>query len=96
MVPTFEEIFMHASTAYLNGAGAHGHDARQLELLNALLCGTQAEGPSVDRRKPADQKKAEVERNSDTLSQPGGFKNDPDVPTNPNEVRERHLKKVNR
>jgi hypothetical protein len=96
MVPTFEEIFMHASTAYLNGAGAQSRDIRQLELLNALLCGTRAEGPSVDNRKPLDQKKAEEELDSETVSQPGGFKNDPDVPTNPNEARERHLKKVNR
>ena len=37
---------------------------------------------------------AEEERKADTISRPGGFHNDPDVPTNPNEVRERYLRKI--
>jgi hypothetical protein len=41
-------------------------------------------------------RQAEEERRADSVSKPGGFKNDPDDPTNPNEVRERHLKKLRR
>jgi hypothetical protein len=37
---------------------------------------------------------AEEERNADTISRPGGFRNDPDAPTNPNEARERYLRKI--
>jgi hypothetical protein len=33
---------------------------------------------------------------ADPVSRAGRFKNDPDDPTNPNEVRERHLKKIKR
>ena len=44
----------------------------------------------------ADQRKAQEESNAETVSKPGGFKNDPDDPTNPNEVRERSLKKLRR
>jgi hypothetical protein len=36
----------------------------------------------------------EEERSADTISRPGGFRNDPDVPTNPNEARERYLRKI--
>jgi hypothetical protein len=39
-------------------------------------------------------RQVEEERQADSVSTPGGFKNDPDDPTNPNEVRERHLKKL--
>ena len=48
-----------------------------------------AEGDK-DRRQAAEESKA------DSVSKPGGFKNDPDDPTNPNEVRERHLRKLRR
>jgi hypothetical protein len=34
------------------------------------------------------------ERQRDTASKPGGFKNDPDDPTNPNEAIERHRRKL--
>jgi hypothetical protein len=43
-----------------------------------------------------DKRKAEEERQAESVSKPGGFKNDPDDPTNPNEVRERHLRKLRR
>jgi hypothetical protein len=33
---------------------------------------------------------------STAASRPGGFNSDADDPTNPNEVRERHLKKIKR
>jgi hypothetical protein len=42
------------------------------------------------------EKQAEKERQSESASRPGGFRNDPDDPSNPNEVRERHLKKVDK
>jgi hypothetical protein len=41
-----------------------------------------------------DKRLAETERQAESVSKPGGFKNDPDDPTNPNEVRERHLRKL--
>jgi hypothetical protein len=37
---------------------------------------------------------AEEERKAEHISRPGGFRNDPDVPTNPNEARERYLRKL--
>jgi len=37
---------------------------------------------------------AEEELKADHISRPGGFHNDPDVPTNPNEARERYLRKL--
>jgi hypothetical protein len=44
----------------------------------------------------ADERQAAQERKAKSVSKPGGFKNDPDDPTNPNEVRERHLRKLRR
>ena len=90
---------MHASLAFVNGAGSAAEDLR---LLNTLLStGTSAprgpgsgKGKALDRGKSKDQRQAEEESKADTVSRPGGFKNDPDDPTNPNEVRERHLKKI--
>jgi hypothetical protein len=38
---------------------------------------------------PAQDPKAVRERNSETVSRPGGYANDPDDPTNPNEAIER-------
>jgi hypothetical protein len=46
--------------------------------------------------KGAADDQAAQERKADSVSKPGGFKNDPDDPTNPNEVRERHLRKLRR
>jgi hypothetical protein len=37
---------------------------------------------------------AEEERKAEHISTPGGFRNDPDLPTNPNEARERYLRKL--
>ena len=48
----------------------------------------------LDLGKSKDQLQAEEELKADTLTMPGGFRNDPDDPTNPNEVRERHLRKL--
>lgn len=50
-----------------------------------------------DRSDPAkytEDAKAEKEQHEETVSQPGGFKNDPDDATNPNEAIERHRQKV--
>lgn len=41
-----------------------------------------------------DEIQAEEERRAGSISIPGGFHNDPDVPTNPNEARERYLRKL--
>jgi hypothetical protein len=53
-----------------------------------------ADDPSLARKK--DERQAAAERKAKSVSKPGGFKNDPDEPTNPNEVRERHLRKLRR
>jgi hypothetical protein len=47
-------------------------------------------------KRDKDQRQAAEESKADTVSKPGGFKNDPDDPSNPNEVRERHLRKLRR
>lgn len=48
----------------------------------------------VSSERSADERQADEERKRDSATKPGGFRNDPDDPTNPNEVREHHLKQV--
>jgi hypothetical protein len=99
---------MHASLAFVNGAGDKRRtpvtkgDPEGLRLLNALLSTATTESPrpaveprpAVDKGKSKDERQAEEEGKAETVSRPGGFPNDPDDPRNPNEVRERHLKKI--
>jgi hypothetical protein len=93
---------MHASLAFVNGAGdkrctpVTKADPEGLRLLNALLSTVTAESPrpAVDKGKSKDERQAEEEGKAETVSRPGGFPNDPDDPRNPNEVRERHLRKI--
>jgi hypothetical protein len=104
---------MHASLAFVNGAGDKRRtpvtkaDPEGLRLLNALLSTATAEiprpaeprpaverRPAVDKGKSKDERQAEEEGKAKTVSRPGAFPNDPDDPRNPNEVRERHLKKI--
>jgi hypothetical protein len=101
---------MHASLAFVNGAGDRRRSSgsrtagEELRLLNTLLSTATSESPrsaadkgkSIDKSKPKDERQAEEESRAETVSRPGGFKNQPDDPTNPNEVRERHLKKIKR
>jgi hypothetical protein len=68
--------------------------ASQPESRDMMLTGTDANSPSLDRTKSKDKRKAEKERTQPTFSRPGGFKNDPDDPTNPNEARERFRRKL--
>jgi hypothetical protein len=89
---------MHASLAFVNGAGSAAEDLR---LLNTWLSAAaskpaRAGSKSVDTGKSQDERQAEKESRAKPASKPGGFKNDPSDPTNPNEVRERHLKKIKR
>jgi hypothetical protein len=49
---------------------------------------------SIRQGKSKDELQAEEERKAQTVSRPGGFRNDPDDPTNPNEVRERYLRRL--
>lgn len=51
---------------------------------------------SVLMGKSKDQLQAEEERKAPTVSKPGGFRNDQDDSTNPNQVRERYLRKLRR
>jgi hypothetical protein len=52
-------------------------------------------GPShADRHADKSEKKAVEESREPTVSKPGGFENDPDDPTNPNEAIERTRKKL--
>jgi hypothetical protein len=56
-----------------------------------------AQGAAIKRTDlDADRRKAEEESKAPPASKPGGFNNDPDDPTNPNEARERTLKKIRR
>jgi hypothetical protein len=86
----------------MNGAGTRRRgfnvqtDCEQLRLLNALLSSPASKPPALDQGKSKDERQAEEEGAEPSASKPGGFKNDPDDPTNPNEVRERHIKKINR
>jgi hypothetical protein len=45
---------------------------------------------------PQEDPQAAREKQEETVSVPGGFKNDPDEPTNPNEAIERHRRNVRR
>lgn len=58
---------------------------------NDKTAGERASAHTEDVRKKEQLKE---ESSSETVSKPGGFANDPDEPTNPNEVRERTLKKL--
>lgn len=49
--------------------------------------------PDKNQRKALERKALE-ERKEQTVSKPGGFKNDPDDPTNPNETIERTRRKL--
>jgi len=55
---------------------------------------TPIDGPCLYLGKSKDELQAEEERKAQTCSRSGGFHNDPDDPTNPNEVRERYLAKL--
>ena len=81
---------MNSLMAYVNGAGAS--DVQMIDTPRAASMG--AEQPALDKSKSKDEHQAEKETQAETVSKPGGFDNDPDDPTNPNEVRERHLKKL--
>ena len=91
---------MHASLAFMKGAGqkrtaaAAKSDPEGLHLLNALLSTATAESSGTAKGKSKDERQADEESAAETVSKPDGFENDPDDPTNPNEVRERHLKKI--
>jgi hypothetical protein len=85
---------MHASEAFVNGAASKGRAEtghnEDLNMINTLLSSA-----AVDPGKSsADERKGHEERLKDPATKPGGFRNDPDDPSNPNEVRERHLKTV--
>jgi hypothetical protein len=47
-----------------------------------------------DTAKVAEKARAVEESRQETVSKPGGFKNDPDEPTNPNEEIERTRRKL--
>jgi hypothetical protein len=85
---------MHASEAFVNGAASKGRAEtghnEDLDMIKTLLSGA-----AVDPvQRSADERKGLEERQQQPATKPGGFKNDPDDPSNPNEVRERHLKTV--
>jgi hypothetical protein len=80
---------MHASLAFVNGAGVA--DGEDLRLLNTLLSSAPATEP-----KSKDEHQADEEDRAEPATKPDSFQNDPNDPKNPNEVRERHLKKIKR
>ncbi len=81
---------MHASLAFVNGAGNSDKDLR---LLKTLLS-TASEAPRPGESK--DERQADKDSKMKPASKPGGFQNDPNDPNNPNEVREKTLKKIKR
>jgi hypothetical protein len=87
---------MHASMAFVNGAGEKRRNRSTRKLVDslALLNTLLASSAQPDKAKSKDQKQAEEEDKAAPVSKPGGFANDPDDPKNPNEVRERHQRKV--
>jgi len=55
----------------------------------------EAQDPSHhDLAKDADEAKAAEEKHESSVSKPGGFRNDPDDPTNPNEAIELTRRKL--
>jgi hypothetical protein len=50
----------------------------------------------LDEHPDRNEHKAIAESRETTASKAGGFKNDPDDPTNPNEAIERHRRKLRR
>jgi hypothetical protein len=83
-----KEIIMHASLAYVNGAGIV--EREDLRLLNTLLSSSS----STERNSKVERQEEEEDRAE--AAKPDKFQNDPKDPQNPNEVRERHLKKIKR
>ncbi len=52
-------------------------------------------GPSHENKpEAAERAKTKREKAEPTVSEPGGFRNDPDDSTNPNEAIERHRRNV--
>jgi hypothetical protein len=47
-----------------------------------------------EEERPRGQMAAEQKPVMGSSSKPGGFRNDPDDPNNPNQVRERYLQKI--
>ncbi len=78
---------MHASMSFLNGRVTH----ENVEMLNSLLSGA-----TTQDEKTRQDKQDEKKRPPDSTTGPGSFRNDPDDASNPNEARERHLKKVDK
>lgn len=92
---------MHATLAYLNAAGKHKvrstlrsnsfwnllHSFMGVHMANSTT--TKHPASKGSAKPPGPDPKAARERASDTVSRPGGYKNDPDDPTNPNEAIER-------
>jgi hypothetical protein len=70
--------------------------AIKMEVFGMHASTSESRHPAVDKGKSKDERQAEEENQADTVSRPGGFNNDPDDPKNPNEARERHLKKIKR
>jgi hypothetical protein len=88
---------MNASMAYVNGAGLHPQDGNDLDMLKALLSSAADKSPALrEKGKSKDERQSEEESKHEPISKPGGFQNDPNDPTNPNEVRERHLRKIDK
>jgi hypothetical protein len=95
---------MHASLAFVNGAGSKRRtrgapaEREELRLLDTLLSTVNGEvpRPESDDRKSKNERRPDEESEAETASSPGRFENDPPDPRNPNEERERHLKKIKR
>jgi hypothetical protein len=56
--------------------------------------GERAVSGLVDKGESKDAVRADDEITAETIARSGGFRNDPHDPTNPNEARERYLRKL--
>jgi len=75
---------MNAPEAFMNGAAEC-----DFELLKTLLA-----SPATPSERISEERQTDAGDRGDLGKKPESFHNDPEDPTNPNEARERHLKKV--
>jgi hypothetical protein len=95
----FERTFAPGATGSPSAAAAKvGHDSKPTSAISGPIadrcCARAIHESSIRHGKSKDELQAEEECKAQTVSRPGGFRNDPDDPTNPNEVRERYLRKL--
>jgi hypothetical protein len=93
-VPTFATNYVVRGKNMPNKDSPTLREEERRASLSAAHARASIAEPSIRQGKSKDELQAEEERKAHTVSRPGGFRNDPDDPTNPDEVRERYLRKL--